>query len=92
MRRSKLTLVGVFLGVALLAWGQNTDPAASSGAGARPASRAAAARRLGRALQRLDLTAEQKTQVGDLLQTQRQKVKAIRQDASLTPEQRQDNI
>jgi Spy/CpxP family protein refolding chaperone len=45
-----------------------------------------------RVLQQLDLTPEQRTQVRSLFQQQRQQVQAVRQDQSLTPEQRQAKI
>lgn len=96
MRLFKISLVTLVFGVALLGWGQDTGQAAppAPGPGAHGMGRAGAARRPGimRALQRLNLTPDQKTQIRNLLQTQRQKVQSLRQDASLTPEQRQDNI
>ncbi len=45
-----------------------------------------------RMAQELNLTDQQKTQIQNIFQTQRQQAQAIRQDASLTPEQRQDKL
>ena len=42
--------------------------------------------------QQLNLTQNQQTQIGNLLQTQRQQAQSIRQDTSLTPEQKQEKI
>lgn len=88
MRLFKFSLISLVFGAALLAWGQDAVPTAPP-----PAPRAAA-RRFGmpRVFRQLNLTPDQKTQVRDLLQKQRQQVQSIRQDASLTPEQRQTDI
>lgn len=42
--------------------------------------------------QQLNLTDQQKTQMQSLMQTQRQQAQAVRQDTSLTPEQRQQKM
>ncbi len=42
--------------------------------------------------QQLDLTQDQQTQIRGLLKTQRQQAQSIRQNTSLTPEQKQDKI
>lgn len=45
-----------------------------------------------RMAQQLNLTDQQKTQIQGIFQTQRQQAQAIRQDTSLTPEQKQDKL
>lgn len=88
MRLFKTGLVSLIFGVALLTWGQAAPAGVGGGAGRGLARRPGVVRML----QRLDLTPDQKTQVRNLLQTQRQKVQSIRQDAALSPEQKQDQI
>ncbi len=45
-----------------------------------------------RMAQELNLTDQQKTQIQNIFQTQRQQAQSIRQDTSLTPEQRQSKL
>jgi periplasmic protein CpxP/Spy len=77
----------LFLAVSLSAQtaGQSAPPAAKRGphAGERGFDRMA---------QQLNLTDQQKTQIQGLFQTQRQQSQSIRQDTSLTPEQKQDKL
>jgi Spy/CpxP family protein refolding chaperone len=97
MRLFKVGLITLVFGVALPGWGQNTAqgaPPTAPGPGARRVGGPVAARHPGmmRAFQRLNLTPDQKDQVRNLMQAQHQKVQSVRQDASLTPEQKQDSI
>lgn len=54
--------------------------------------RRGAGRRMARMAQRLNLTADQKAKMKPLMVGQHKQVQAVRADASLTPEQKQDKI
>jgi Spy/CpxP family protein refolding chaperone len=74
-------------------WAQTADPNATSNATPQKMGGPHDGQHVfDRMAQQLNLNDQQKTQVQSLMQNQRQQAQAIRQDASLTPEQKRDKF
>jgi periplasmic protein CpxP/Spy len=87
-------ITGIFLSSLLLAgalWAQTT-PAPSDNTAPPPHKMMRQHNGIDAMAQQLNLNDQQKTQIQGIFQTQRQQAQAIRQDTSLTPEQKQEKL
>jgi Spy/CpxP family protein refolding chaperone len=90
MKTTKYLLLAACVLGGLLLSGSPGQAAEKSGKGDRHARAAAAKDRLQQMAEELNLTPEQKEKVKPILQEEAQKLRALRQDASLSPEQKRE--
>ena len=87
---TKFQRIGVWLVVGLLAAGAAAQTVSTTAA--TPAHPRGPFVQIIRLVQQLNLSADQKTQLQALLQSARQQVKSIREDTTLTPQQRREKV
>ena len=98
MRAITRVSIALLLGILITggAWAQTTDQNATPNTAPGPQKmmgrRGDGQRGFDRMAQQLNLTDQQKTQMQSLMQNQRQQVQAVRNDSSLTPQQKQDKL
>jgi Spy/CpxP family protein refolding chaperone len=94
MKANKTMLIAALAAGSLLVWslalraGDTNTPPSTPPAGAPPAGHRPPGVRGGPMLEQLNLTADQKPKVQAIMDAQRQKMRDLRQDTSLTPDDR----